>query len=243
VLGPNSNPINIFKDRARSFNCPVHLVERKLSVNAENTAVAEAIVRILSSKWNGSLADIQIPCRFEKVTINGEASETACTGNDSRQSSPKTVIFDAAHNPDAFSRLRIDLMSSFPSATKFAFVIAMSDGKDVRESLNQLLMPECDGFSSRIHSVCFTRGQNEGRIMDPSVLRDCLNSFSMKRNDLTAIVEKNPMVAVESTFTGLPHSTVMVVCGTFFLMNAAKLSLNLIRENEMDNVEMNEQNI
>ncbi len=91
-------------------------VTRELFYDDENRAIARAALAFLGIHSEQGLQE-RPPCRFEQV------------GN---------VIFDVAHNPSAFERLRLALEMHFPGK-KFPFYLAFSKDKDWKLCIDHIV--------------------------------------------------------------------------------------------------------
>lgn len=123
VLGPKA-VYRAIEERARLLNCPVMKVDKsEMFFDEENSRIAREALTLLSHQIPISREAIEAglekrpPCRFEQ------------RGN---------VIFDVAHNPDAFARLVEALDRFFPHKKK-RFLLGLCKDKEMRACLKHLL--------------------------------------------------------------------------------------------------------
>lgn len=119
------------------------------------------------------------PCRFEII------------GN---------CVFDVAHNPDGFSRLREALRLYFPKVDKFRFIVAFSKDKDWKSCID-CIAPIAEKIIAAPHDV--------KRLEDPRVL-------SQYHRQVSTVAYLDEAVSDE---------VVCVFCGSFYFLQTARLEL------------------
>lgn len=192
VVGPRACFFGIYKEAKSKGANIVQVKKRSLHFDIENRAVASAILDVISNRYPvcESKKDkgmrYSLSCRFEKVG---------------------SIIYDGAHNPDAFFRLVGSLRYYYPDRS-FRFVIGMNFNKNIRDSLKHI-----DKICDHVH---FVKVDNI-RGAEPKKMAEEFRKVSQK--PLT--IENSITEAMDNAKTFLKEGQFLVVCGSFFLMNSA----------------------
>lgn len=221
VIGPGAKPVDVFEKAAESNGCELIRVraEGEETVNEENTAIAEAVLKAIDTSWTAPLKDIHAPCRFEEHQLD------------------KTrVVIDAAHNPHAFRRLAKDLVARFADLP-MTFVLAFSVEKSPLECVTALL----DTQGLNVRAIIFAQSANQGRAMDAqALLKEC--------EEIETCTKFSTVHSLAQTLDEVihdPSQEVLVASGTIFFLNDVKIALGVSAEEstEGDGFDSNEQKL
>ena len=192
VLGPKAL-IPVFVARATHLKAPIHLVKEESPLyEQENTFVAKRALQVLSKQFPVSEEAIEegikqnLPCRFER---RGKG------------------IYDVAHNPAAFARLKEALEWTYPHQT-FHFVIGINRNKDIKQCLMEI-----EPLARHIHFVSSDHCESA----TPEKLGDILKTFSA----CPFSVEETIEAGVKCAKTATEEENIFVVCGSFYIMAQA----------------------
>lgn len=197
VLGPQACLAPIF-EIARSLDCTVFITEQaEGSYDQENQDIA-------------NLACAQLTTLFPQLSsqsiAQGIAYRPAC-----RMEWIGSFLFDVAHNPDAFYRLFQDIKQRFHQE-KISSMIGISSDKDVVGCLS-IAMQYC----SQIFLV-----QAEGVRPAP---KEYLAALLESMGYFSYIICDSIADAIQEM--GKDTDSIQVVCGSFYIMDAAKKALSI----------------
>lgn len=184
VLGPTAQ-LPLVTQRAKEMSAPLYCVEERGRFSwEENRAIARKALLLLQGHF--ALTEEAIteglhrlpPCRFER---RGD------------------VVYDVAHNPIAFIRLRDALQALFPGRS-FRFVVGLVPSKDLRGCLEQI-----EPLAAHLHYV-------EAPPFAPCNI------------PLKCPVSREPSIhaAMQKALALRRAQEMVVVCGSFQLMKAAQ---------------------
>ncbi len=159
----------------RDGACPVCTFKMGLigDYQKENAGLALAVVNFLS-KRDGFLIDQKKAVRvFEKAHFPGRFEIKNIKG--------KTVIFDAAHNPQKMAAFTKALIKKYPGR-KFNFLLAFKSGKDYKKML-KIIIPWADSIT--------------------------LTSFFTENQDMINLSEKPTMIGQQLRKIGFNNFTVI----------------------------------
>lgn len=128
----------------------------------------------------------------------------------------QNVILDVAHNTDGLNQLFTAIKQRFPNK-KLRCVTGLSKNKDLHECLKII-----DKNASHIHLVIATNGRGA----PCETLYNILESLG--RNIETTTIEPTICEAVQNSIDQASiHHDLTVICGTFFIMHEARMSLGI----------------
>lgn len=198
VLGPNARQKAIY-DEAKHLGCPLHEVNATTTYyDEENSAIARQCLELLSAQFNltsehiAKGLEVRPPCRFEKVG---------------------RVIFDVAHNPDAFRHLAQALKAFYPGR-KHRFLIGLCQDKE-----HALCFNEIAPLASHIYFVLSATS----RAATPSDLALALQGKAPH----SCHEEISPAVH-EGLIQSEKNQELLVVTGSFYLMLPVKQALESV---------------
>lgn len=196
VLGPKARYQSIYA-RANELECEVRISKNfSLYFDEENSAVAELALQQLS---------IQIPVTQEAVE-KGIAIRPLC-----RFERRGEVVFDVAHNPDAIFSLLQALHFFYPTG-KFRFVVGFSKDKESDVCLDLIA-----DVATHIHLV---RANNPR-----SATVEELAGFIKDEKGYSTHTSVEQGVK-EAYAEAQRSSELLVICGSFFLMEEASAALD-----------------
>ncbi len=213
VLGPRL-PLKFLQEEARKLNsfC-THVSGQFIHFEEENRAIAKAALQQLNVPDAAIDHGVQavLPCRMELLQIAGGP----CT------------ILDVAHNPDGLEQLFKAIRAKFPTAPLRLF-FALSKTKDLVHCLTILkqngtafhLVEAPNGRSAagaQIEKILYSLGTNSSQIF--------------LHNDIKSGLQ-------EALATATVRQEILVVCGTFFIMNEVRQTLGI--DEPRDELDMNE---
>lgn len=189
VIGPKAK-LKPILEKARKMASPIYLVkDAHQFYDAENRAIAEKALEVLSNKLALNAAAIeegikQRPkCRFELK---------------------ENILFDVAHNPHGFLRLKEALKMHYPNK-KLRFVVGMSPTKEIEACL-EIIAKE----GAPLHLV-----QSQDRMtLSPSELEKSL----LKIEAGSYFLEKNIESGIKNAKAAALEDELIVVCGSFYIM-------------------------
>jgi len=194
VIGPRAKFPPLF-EKAHAVSAQVSIVEKQSCFyDTENQAIAKEMLSCIAESFPFTEDDLRegmkhcLPCRFEK------------RGN---------IIYDVAHNPDAFARLVGALKHVYPYR-KFRFVIGMSKNKDFKECLKQI-----ESVCDHVHFV----KAHPKRGAEPEMLA----AEFAKITSCLSTIEKNIAEGVKNAKAALKKGQLLIVCGSFYLMHEASI--------------------
>lgn len=199
-------PVLPIQKIAEQMNAPLHRVEvhAPCCFDEENSAVAQTALGLLATEFGLSgqhiLAGIQQrpSCRFETVL------EDPC------------VIFDVAHNPDGIAELQKWIHKELPGRA-VRYVIGLSASKDLRACAQNLAIRggifHC--ISAQHERSCGAEHLKEIFLQLPVNNHHVFVHSTVKEGVLSAVAHAKK------------EGSVVVVCGTFFIMKEAREALGL----------------
>lgn len=192
VLGPKARFAAI-EARAQALEAPL-VFSDKVGVfyDEENSAIAELALRQLHVA--------------EEAIHQGCAMRPAC-----RFEVHEDVVFDVAHNPDAFVHLVQALHHFFPERT-LHFLVGFSSDKDYKRCL-EIISP----IAEHIHLV----QADSLRAAPPEVLARCIKEMPYT---LHASVQEG---VGHARTAALASQALLVIAGSFYIMAAAKKALGI----------------
>ncbi len=192
----------LMKDASASHLNPLHLP----SYLRQNAALAgEVCVRLAArdgwtyrqSQGIGSLTRTTVPLRFEQVSWRG-----------------KTLILDAAHNPQKMRGLVQALRERFPTET-IAVAVAFNPDTDLKGTLSPISM-----LNARIACADVLGGQGlyRFRFSDPRVVAELLSSYQLPDRPIEIITDWDPLLA---WIERIPEQ-VIILTGSFHFVASAR---------------------
>lgn len=195
----------LVKDVSASHLIPLHLP----SYLRQNAALAEeACVRLAArDAWTyrrsqaiDSLVHATLPLRFEQLSWKG-----------------KTLILDAAHNPQKMRGLVQALQERFPTEA-IAVAVAFNPDTDLKETLAPIA-----SLYARIACVDALGGQGlyRFRFSDPRVVAELLSSYQLPDRPIEIITDLDPLLA---WIERVPER-VVVLTGSFHFVASARAAV------------------
>lgn len=221
VVGPRT-PQKLLISKAMRMGCPYTcLPPQEGSTEQENNRIAEAIMHHLSLSNDAIQAGLLAcpPCRME--TYNKEDLKSYALPNP-----PHAMIFDVAHNPDGLHRLAAALNHSYPN-TKKTVLCALSKEKD-----SERCTEEINAFTDALYLV----EAPNGRSSDAHALKKIFQKQKNAPQNIQCISSIEDAFHEACITAG--NEGIVVVCGSFFIMDAAKRALGIPLES--DPLPMNE---
>ena len=190
VLGPKAH-YQAIRERAYALECPLIAAEEAGPFfDDENRAIAKAALMALPSSINLSEASIEAglgvrpPCRFEQRD---------------------NVIFDVAHNPDAFAHLVQALNLFFPDKKK-RFLLGLCKDKDAPSCLRHVTP-----IAAHIHLV---QAQSSRAASLDSLARDLEEQGFYAFSSHPHISEGMDEALPQADLAG----ELLIVCGSFYII-------------------------
>jgi dihydrofolate synthase / folylpolyglutamate synthase len=218
LLGPNVQKALIVS-LSRKLSCPLEQIEGTFdNFEVENLAIATRAIELLgfSSKECEKGLAVLPPCRFEHVGY--KIRDTYSDLHD--------CILDVGHNPDAIKRLNLRLKTTFPNIPLHVVYGASSD-KDIKGCLKELL-PHVERMT--FVQADNSRAENVETLLKigESLSKSCIyeTASSINSGVLQAIQRANE------------RRGVLVICGSFFIMAAARKALGF--QEEQESLDLNE---
>jgi dihydrofolate synthase/folylpolyglutamate synthase len=267
IIGSDCNPIEVFFNRCRETNSPLYMCERKeftdifIDYDKENSDIVTKAVEVLKRHYptrfdsitqeilNYGLQQKQ-PCRKEyvyevlgkEILINHLSSKYDIKLNKKL----KHILLDVGHNTHGIEKLIYNLRQDNPKSF-IRVVCGFSANKDKNEILriissNSDLIyfvsakhPRATIYSDLLEELeTFLLNYN----YDKSLFRD-LDYEHRKRNK--GDVKKVILQAFEDSNQSDNREEILLICGSFYLMNEARDTLGYIEEK--DPLELNEMNV
>jgi dihydrofolate synthase/folylpolyglutamate synthase len=194
VLGPKARFASI-ETRAHALEAPLIFSDKVAAFyDVENSAIAELALR-------------QLPLPIcEEAIHKGCAIRPSC-----RFEVQDDVVFDVAHNPDAFAHLVQALQLFFPKKA-LRFVVGFSADKDYKHCL-EMLSP----VAEHIHLV----QADSQRAATPEAV-----AMEIKKTPYT--LHASVQEGVRHAYTdAIANHALLVIAGSFYIMAAAKEALDL----------------
>ena len=209
LIGPRV-PLNIVQEYAQRHLSPLIQVAGTFSdYHEENEAIARRAMELLQLPPQAIAKGITAlpPCRLEILARTSRADLF-----------PEAVIFDVAHNPDGFFQLLKAIKKRFPHHP-LRFLIGMSKDKEIKNCLNRLI-----DAAAHIHLV---EASNE-RAAPTALLKQALLELGMAEQQITC--EDSIHSGIQNAMRQATlNGELLIVCGTFYIMAAAKSIQHLIR--------------
>lgn len=215
VLGPRL-PLQLFKTIAHARCSPCIPVTGTFDdFEAENCAIARTALETLGVPEKAIQAGLEarLPCRLEEITF---------------PQSSANVILDVAHNPDGLLHLFSALKRRYP-AHRIRAVCGLSQNKDLASCLAVLRQ-----YCVHLHLVEATNG----RAASARELHAILKAQGTPDSQLT--INSNIAEAINQAVAhaGKHPQEIVVICGTFFIMSAARAALGITEP--CDPIDLNE---
>lgn len=191
VLGPHAN-LGPIEQRAKELNCPLIKVESATSFyDEENEAIAKAALHALAEKLPLSETSIEAGLKQRpRLRFEKEAN----------------VIYDVAHNPDAFCHL-VQALDHFYPKKKKRFLVGLSKDKDAQGCLKQLIP-----LATHIHLV--RADMPRAATLDfLSENLDCLNFKEYTTHSQISSAFQEALCLSEQA------EELLIVCGSFYIMH------------------------
>ncbi|MES2121499.1 MAG: Mur ligase family protein [Chlamydiota bacterium] len=193
VLGPKARYQSIY-DRAKLLQCPVHVAKHfSLYFDEENSATAQLALEQLS---------LQMTITPQAIR-EGIVMRPRC-----RFERRGEVILDVAHNPDAIFSLLQALHHFYPGA-KFRFVVGFSKDKECDVCLDLIA-----GVAVHIHLV-------QAKNPRSATVEELAHSLEKENPSLFTTHGSVEEGVKEGYDQALLQGEMLVVCGSFFLMEEA----------------------
>lgn len=135
---------------------------------------------------------------------------------------PKAVILDVAHNPDGIGHLLAILGQRFPG-TSMRFIVGLSKSKDISTCLDLI-----SHSASHIYLV----EADSSRAAPVIALLKELRAQGFSEQALTCDLSIPLAIHNAITVAGQQSNEIVVVCGTFFIMSAARAALGIIESQD-----------
>jgi dihydrofolate synthase / folylpolyglutamate synthase len=223
VIGPRV-PLKIIKGVADQNSSPCVVVSGNFpDFLAENEAIAKQSMNFLDLDPKFIEAGVQAlpPCRLEIIYPE------KCSCDLFKKPYPLAIVLDVAHNPDGIDHLLKAIEKRFPKIPK-RLVLGLSKTKDLVGCLNLLKTS-----TSYFHLV---EAEN-GRAAEKKVLLETLMNIGVSPH-LISCEETIAMGVKNAIVEGGKNQELVVICGTFFIMAAARAVLGI--DEPQDPQDMNE---
>lgn len=210
LVAPSGLPL-VLRQMANEKNAPYCEVQSKASsANAQNSLLAAELARKLvncgfscSEKALSGLEQVRPPCRFEQLSVERAGKKTE-------------VVIDVAHNPASFE----ELMRQLGEKEKALFVVALSKDKDIKGCLQSL--------KDRATGVVFATGDHP-RLATPEELAQTALEIGFKEEQLHTGGQIQNALKLSCK---LQTNERIVVCGSFFVLSAARAWLGIQEEHD-----------
>ncbi len=187
VLGPKAIQESI-QSRARALGCPLIFAKSESPFfDDQNSAIAQNALEVLKPRFS--------------VCSNSVKSRPAC-----RFEKRGSILYDVAHNPDAFEHLVKALEAYYPSVKK-RFLIGLCKDKEMGECLKKIIP-----IASHIHLV----QAETGRAASPQELAECLQGLGVSFYSCHATISEG---IDEGKLRAESAQELLIVCGSFYIMN------------------------
>lgn len=211
IIGP-CVPKHVIEKVASKQNSPLIVIEGQYDYfNDENNAIAEKALQTLHVSKEAISEGLKVlpPCRMEVVSL------------------VPPVILDVGHNPDGLRHLFQAVKKKYPHSS-LRIVFGLSKSKDIDGCL-EVLKSSGDHF----HLVEATNGRGlEVAILYQKMIKLDINDKFINIDETIHDSIQNALKAATK------NSQVLVICGTFFIMNEARAALGI--HEPRDDYDMNE---
>lgn len=172
---------------------------------------------------NNSLLSRRPPCRWENIDVNVKVSNEKTVN--------VKVILDVGHNPAAIAAITRRIKTDF-QGQKIRMIYAMSRDKDIRSCLRELLTavsPE---------NIYFAQSQNCKALSKENLKRTFFEESNVQLEDLGEENTRDLIrkVLVLTALEDSPDSSVVIICGTCYIMPDARLELGVTSERDCDDI-------
>jgi dihydrofolate synthase / folylpolyglutamate synthase len=218
VIGPRV-PFEVIKPAALEKNSPFTQVEGHFpDFHEENCAIAKQALEILGLPAEAVSIGLNAlpPCRLQTF------SEKELVAAGFSKPLPKAIILDVAHNPDGMRHLLKAIRHRY-AKDPLRFVLGLSSNKDIAGCLNAM-KEEASAF----HLV---EAAND-RAAPKEQLAKELSKLGVEK----VFCEQNISAAIGNAIKQATNE-VVIVCGTFFIMDEARRALGI--EEPQDLLDMN----
>ncbi|MFI5334453.1 MAG: bifunctional folylpolyglutamate synthase/dihydrofolate synthase [Chlamydiales bacterium] len=198
VLGPRARISSILKQADATHSLVIQVEDTFNFYDEENQAVARAALEHLKEHF---------PLTRESI-LEGLKAKPPC-----RFEQWEDVIFDVAHNADGFSRLIEALKHFYPQRPVFA-LIGMCKDKEYERCLSQM-----STYAEKIYLV----EANSLRAVSNGEMARVLAEQDFHQAECGSLTSLLPKARDDARARG----ALLVICGTFLIMDAAKQRLQL----------------
>lgn len=223
VIGPRV-PKNIIGSIATHLNSPCIAVQGSFpTFHSENEAIAQKALELLEINPSAMAIGLKAlpPCRLETLLAKQLPPQTFGT------QLPEVVILDVAHNPDGLKHLLHAIKLNFPQRP-LRFVLGLSKNKDLISCLNVL--------KDSVNHFHLVEASN-GRAAPKELLQQRLLLLDVPSYTITCESDISSAVISAVKHAGA-CGEIPVICGTFFIMAAARAALGICEPQDPD--DMNE---
>lgn len=201
VLSQSTSVSNIFKSIADERNTTLNWVEPEATSYDTNWRMAKTTVQLLAARdgWPYSEGDAETAIRNLRIPARFEV----------RQFGKKTIILDAAHNPQKAAALVAWIQQRYPGQT-FTTVLAISEGKAANEIVQIL-----NSVTERYIITAFLTDQQDLPLhaIPAETLAELVQQYASGR---PVQVYANAKNALESTLAH--HKAPLLITGSFYLV-------------------------
>jgi dihydrofolate synthase/folylpolyglutamate synthase len=195
-------PLNPVEKTAKELNAPLTQITGHFNLfNDENNKIAKTGLEFLKISAKSIEEGLKaLPsCRIELI----------------QQDPP--VILDVAHNPDGLEHLLTFIKKNYPHKN-LHIILGLSKTKDITACLNSL-KPFVENF--------FLVEAPNGRSLEPHLLKQKMIDlyFDSEKIRVEKSITESVVKAVE---VAKKEQAVVVICGTFFIMEEARRALGII---------------
>ncbi|MBN2478753.1 MAG: hypothetical protein JXA94_00840 [Parachlamydiales bacterium] len=204
VAGPTAD-LEPIRKKAKDLSCYLKISKQTDGFfDDQNSLIAEDALNILSKNYTITKEAIKKAmktrptCRFEVFDKIADIP----------------VVFDVSHNEAGFLELKKALLLFFPNK-EFRLILGFSKDKDVNACVKIIKT-----FAKHIHIV----QSANSRAMKSEIIEE----YFMSNNFFNFSLEKNIKFAVEHSLKiSKNKNEVLVVCGSFYIMNDVKTSFKI----------------
>jgi dihydrofolate synthase/folylpolyglutamate synthase len=198
LIGPRT-PHEVFEAKARLLEAPLtQMHTTHPHYGLENQAIALKAMELikqtfpLNTEAISKGIKVEPPCRFEIFKNPANINST--------------VVLDVAHNPDGISRLIQRVNKTFPGKT-IQVALSFSANKDISK---------CAEIISIHAKSVFIIDVDHHRLASPTYIESHFNKENLE------VLIGSPDQLRKDIFTKMTCSDILIVCGSFFVMDAIK---------------------
>ncbi|MEI8366435.1 MAG: cyanophycin synthetase [Parachlamydiaceae bacterium] len=201
VIGPHVPYAVIEEIAALQKSVCTRVMGEFVDYHAENNAVAEKALALLG---------------VDPIAIESGLKAIPCCRLEIIRAEKTTIILDAAHNPEGLRSMLHAINHRFPHQ-RLRVVIGLSSNKDIEGCLKNL----------KDHVVHFHLVEaNSSRAIATAAMRDALLQLEVDPERMT-IEQTIPEALSSALKLAEKKQEIVVVCGTFFILNEARLALGI----------------